>query len=68
MSFEVYVWHVPIFSTIKLLSATRIVNTPSSFLDMIIITMVVVAVAVIMYYAVEKKITEKLRVIVHPIG
>lgn len=61
ISFEMYIWHVPVFSLIKLLAAKDIVSMPASFADMLVVTGVITLISTAMFYFVEKPIDRLLK-------
>lgn len=60
ISFEMYIWHVPCFSFVKLLAAHKLVSMPSAFSDMLLLTLVITILAAVMHYALEKPLTKRL--------
>ena len=60
ISFEMYIWHVPCFSFVKLLAAKKVLAMPSDFNDMLMMTLAITVLSVIMHYALEKPLTKRL--------
>ncbi len=60
ISFEMYLWHIPVFGIMKLLIGLGVYEMSPSYMTMIITTAIVTLVATIIYITVEKPITTRL--------
>ncbi len=61
ISFEMYMWHVPVFSLLKLLSLIINLQIPHTYAGMCTVALAIIGLSTAMYYLVERPLSRKVK-------